>query len=458
MIHDNDYWDSLSLSDKAEMMKVAIDNGITTLPDIREAYNEFANGGNLYKKGGPVAHDAKYNHAVTLYQGYIDRGMNPQTALELTNQKIAEKGWTGWASGDNKKFSTPDAFMDHTVDFHERMYPDSLNINNFTQFFDGLEDGKHKYNPSPSVYKRNLLLTRPGVKRRINEYRGTQGLPPLALMTVPVEDNAFGYEVPMDNMVLMEDQPNITAFGGKLYANGGYKPSDKIKKKITAWEGSSMSTNRSFEAEANDFNNVIPAEIRSKLSAQQLDALYSYGYNVGMGRLKQRVLPTLTAYTEGKATREDVQRAMWASRDNQLRGLTTRRNAEREMFGGNYRSRFTGRGKLGLYLDPSDYTLPQESFDKVNSIINNVNIPSVQYPDAMGTDPETAYKAPVIIDNNPAPKEKVEEPVYNPQQERMQGLRTLGTVMGLMGQKTPILDTMSGTPGLLSYINQIYGS
>ena len=129
-----------------------------------------------------------------------------------------------------------------------------------------------------------------------------------------------------------------------MYAEGGYKPSESIKKRITNWEGSSMRTNRSFQAEANDFNRVIPSSIRSKLSQQQLDALYSYGYNVGMGNLKKRVLPTLTNYVQGKASNEDVQKSMWASKDNELRGLTTRRNTERSLFGGNYQTVFTGTG------------------------------------------------------------------------------------------------------------------
>lgn len=129
-----------------------------------------------------------------------------------------------------------------------------------------------------------------------------------------------------------------------MYANGGYKPSESIKKRITNWEGSSMRTNRSFQAEANDFNRVIPSSIRSKLSQQQLDALYSYGYNVGMGKLKKRVLPTLTNYVQGKASNEDVQKSMWASKDNELRGLTTRRNIERSLFGGKYQTVYTGTG------------------------------------------------------------------------------------------------------------------
>ena len=240
------------------------------------------------------------------------------------------------------------------------------------------------------------------------------------------------------------------------FAKGGYIPSASIKKRISNWEGSSMKTNRSFEAEAKDFNRVIPEEIRSKLSSQQLDALYSYGYNVGMGNLKERVVPTLTAYTKGKASKEDVQRSMWAKRDNELRGLTTRRNAEREMFGGNYRTTFTGTGKLGTHIDPSEYTY----YEDLSPMIDNINIPQMQFPDSMATDPTTLYKAPTIDETLfSKPEVTPEEPVYNPKQERLEGLKRMNTIMGLLGQSSPfagLADT--STPGILSYVNQIYNS
>jgi len=41
-------WDNLSLVEKSEMMRVAIENGITNLSDIKKKYNEFAGGGNIY--------------------------------------------------------------------------------------------------------------------------------------------------------------------------------------------------------------------------------------------------------------------------------------------------------------------------------------------------------------------------------------------------------------------------
>lgn len=240
------------------------------------------------------------------------------------------------------------------------------------------------------------------------------------------------------------------------FAKGGYMPSASIKKRISNWEGSSMKTNRSFEAEAKDFNRVIPEEIRSKLSHQQLDALYSYGYNVGMGNLKERVIPTLTAYTKGKASKEDVQRSMWAKRDNELRGLTTRRNTEREMFGGNYRTTFTGTGTLGTHIDPSEYAY----YEDLSPMIDNINIPQMQFPDSMAIDPTTLYKAPTIDETLfSKPEVTSEEPVYNPQQERLEGLKRMNTIMGLLGQDTPFAGIANtSTPGLLSYVNQIYNS
>ena len=159
-----------------------------------------------------------------------------------------------------------------------------------------------------------------------------------------------------------------------IYAEGGYIPSNKIKKDIANWEGSEMKRNVPFSEVTRQFNATIPASIRARLSSNQLDALYSYGYNVGMGNLKKRVLPTLNNYVKGKATNEDVQRSMWASRDNELRGLTRRRNWEREMFGGNYRTIFTGTGGT-----PNNYSYNIKS--NTNPRVNPYQIQNEEWQD-----------------------------------------------------------------------------
>lgn len=108
------------------------------------------------------------------------------------------------------------------------MYPDSIKAKNFNQFYNGIEvTPKYKYNPNPTVYKKKLLLTRPGVKKRINEYRSLHGQSPLTL-----QDNSS--VMPWDNNVLvnpmqqqlMQTQPleaTVAAEGGHLFKKGGQK-------------------------------------------------------------------------------------------------------------------------------------------------------------------------------------------------------------------------------------------
>lgn len=197
------------------------------------------------------------------------------------------------------------------------------------------------------------------------------------------------------------------------YANGGYKPSNYIKDRITKWEGSSMKTNRSFDEEAKDFNRYIPKEIQSKLSQKQLDALYSYGYNVGMYNLKKRVLPTLNNYINNKATKEDVQRSMWASRDNELRGLTIRRNAERELFGGNYRGVFTGNGSNNIGRINNNLPNYNPSFYNSNNNYNNNNNNLFDNMTTEQKDYINNYKGFILGDDNQKPTFNIDEAINN---------------------------------------------
>ena len=43
-------WDKLSMAERAEVMKLAVENGIYNLDTIRDGYNEFAKGGSIHIK------------------------------------------------------------------------------------------------------------------------------------------------------------------------------------------------------------------------------------------------------------------------------------------------------------------------------------------------------------------------------------------------------------------------
>ena len=113
---------------------------------------------------------------------------------------------------------------------------------------------------------------------------------------------------------------------------------------------------------------------------------------------------------------------------------------------------------LGTKFDPSSYTLSQGFFDGINS---QINIPQLEMPSEMTIDPTLRFKAPTLdlTALNTPKQENPIEPVYNPQKERFEGIRNFNTVMGLLGQQSPLAmigDSNNNNLGLLSYINQIY--
>ena len=389
-LSDN-YWNNLSMKDKAEMIKVAIANGITTLPEIKQAYNEFAKGGKI----------------------------NNWTMQD-------EAGYRYWRSRLPRNLrDTNDNDYDMRAAYKAGMKPE-------------WNDEDKSYHLGSRDPQSGRILKAP--------HHPT-------FLKALIEDARLGYYPTTDR----NGSTYTSTWKANEFAGGGYKPSAKLQRDIATWEGSEMKRNAPFSEVTRQFNAAIPASIRAKLSTNQLDALYSYGYNVGMGNLKKRVLPTLNNYVQGRATNEDVQRSMWASKDNVLRGLTRRRNWEREMFGGNYRSKFTGTG-LGTHIDPTLFQTSQGTMGSINSMINDVNIPEMQFPDTMNIDPSIIYKPPVIDDTLfVKPKQNVEVPVYDPKQERMDNLQKFNTIMGLFGQDTPFTGLVDNNmPSLLNYVGRIY--
>lgn len=410
----NNDWDSLSYRDKAEMMKVAIANGITSLPEIRKSYNEFAKGGKM----------------------------------KWTMQD--EAGYRYWRSKLPKNLrETNDNDYDMRAAYKAGMQPQ-------------WNDDDKSYHLGSRDPQSGRILKSPHHPTFLK-----------ALTT----DAAMGYYPIMDsngNIYTETWRGNVQypreieipfkAYGGNLCGGGGYKPSGRLQKDIAAWEGSEMKKNAPFSEMTRQFNEVIPPELQARLSTTQLDALYSYGYNVGMGNLKKRVLPTLTAYAQGMATNEDVQKSMWASKDSQLRGLARRRSWERDMFNNNYRAPFSNETShtkgVGSHIQASNLGLQDGFFDNMNSQIANIQIPQMQVPSNLDTDPSTLYKAPVIdAVDIPSPKVDMQENVYDPRQERLEKLQDINTIFGMFGGQTPFsfLGTGNGSPGLMNYVNAVYG-
>lgn len=201
-------------------------------------------------------------------------------------------------------------------------------------------------------------------------------------------------------------------------------PSQEWRNRISSWEGSSMykpapdtgKVNNSFENEAQGFINTLPISIRSVLSDEALNALYSYSYNVGVGNFKKRVLPTLQNYVLGKATAQDVANHMYGTKDSKYKGLQNRRAYEREAFLKGVNSptntNISTRNVAPFTPTASPYT---PSLGKINSFspknANGYTLPRVQDNKSSFWDSYTTM--PEVPINKPDPISSVEyEPMF----------------------------------------------
>lgn len=104
-------WNELSITDKNDIIRVAVQNGITALPDIRERYNEFAEGGdivapvdeNVYAEGGSIhikpSHRGKFTalkkrtgHSASWFKAHGTPAQRKMATFELNARK--------WKHGD----------------------------------------------------------------------------------------------------------------------------------------------------------------------------------------------------------------------------------------------------------------------------------------------------------------------------------------------------------------------
>lgn len=84
-------WDKLSMSDRAEYIRLGVYNGITDLNTIREIYNSYANGGSFRKwrkaidkhKGLDIKNDPTYD-----YRGFYKN--DPDAAWDMLNKDSEE--------------------------------------------------------------------------------------------------------------------------------------------------------------------------------------------------------------------------------------------------------------------------------------------------------------------------------------------------------------------------------
>ena len=346
-------WDDLSIKEKADIMGVAISNGITTLPEIKAKYNEFAEGGELsddeyYTTMERVAekNNPKWN------QQRLEDGSKPLTVDEDLMRILNANDYNYRGYYNKYPQSTANADTHWTDEFKTAYHPSFSNQSIYS-------GKKSQYNPIglPGGFWLNDESFIPKAwQYDANEYKsgGKIFIKPSHRGRFTELKKRTGHSATWFKQHGTPAQKKMAVFdlnsrhwkhglGGNLFAPGGYVPTDKVKKRITQWEGAAMTgaidplsrkflTNNSFEYEANAFTKALPENIREQiLSNQELaDNLYSYSYNVGAGKFKERVVPALLKYFAGEGSPYEIANSMWASGDKKLRGLRNRRGVEKK--------------------------------------------------------------------------------------------------------------------------------
>lgn len=211
------------------------------------------------------------------------------------------------------------------------------------------------------------------------------------------------------------------------FLKGGYKPSQSIKNRIANWEGSSMKTNRSFDAEARDFWAKLPSNVRNNITQEEADALYSYSYNVGAGNFAKRVVPALERLYSGKGSVSNVQKSMWASLDDDPHypGLAKRRATERRLFGNAFGSADHNiKATMGSFLE----NIPQEETSIPEGYTPVIENPYYTRP----------VERPMAARQEPVPQEPYEPTAM----DRLNHFQKVMSMMG-MGNEAGYLNPLS---------------
>ena len=431
----NNDWNSLSLREKSDIIKVALRNGITTLPEIREAYNSFANGGptdrwtmqdeigyRQWRSNLPQnlrnTNDNDYD-----MRGAYKAGMQPQWNEQDKSYHLGSRD-----PKTGRVFKSPHhpTYLEALVaDAQMGYYPtmDSKG-NTYTETWRGNTQYPREIEVPFKAYGGNLFAnggkknsSREGNSQRAMRYLMSKGM----------------------------SKVGASAMVGTLQAESGLNPAIHAQMKGDDGEGLAQWTG----SRKQDFWNTlerIEAGARRKYGTisrvpfeRQLDVVMAERPEITSAINRAKDVHTATdimlrGYENGS---KSVNSMASKQQINNVYGKWN--NGYDRQFGvrvGNAKS------LLGLNVDTSWMDREQNDISALNDQIASIDtsaIPSM-IPDK---DPALSYKAPVIdwstIKEDKAP---IEEFTYSPTEERKDNLQKLSTVMGMMGYDNPLGNVM----------------
>lgn len=431
----NKDWNSLSLREKSDIMKVALKYGVTTLPEIKDAYNKFAEGGSL--ENWTMQDEANYrawreklpkNLRNTDDRDYDMReayraGMQPQWNPEDKSYHLSSRDPK---TGRILKAPHHPTYLEAlAADAQMGYYPAMDNKGNtYTETWRGNVQYPREIEVPFKAYGGNLFAT--GGKKNSQREDNTQ--------------RAMSYLMSRGMSKI-----GASAIVGTLQAESGLNPAIHAQMKGDDGEGLAQWTG----SRKREFWNTL-----EKIEA---GARKKYGRisNVPLERQLDVVMSERPEITSAINRAKDVHVAT----DIMLRGYENGSKSVNSMaskqqinnvygkWNNGYDRQFgirVGNAKnlLGMNVDTSWMDVNQNNIDALNAQIANIDTSTL--PSTMqDIDPALSYKAPVIdwstIKEDKAP---IEEFTYNPNEEKKDNLQKLSTVMGMMGYENPLGSVM----------------
>ena len=445
------HWDSLSQKEKAEMIRVAIQNGITTLSDIKQAYNEFAKGGPL--KNWTMEDEAGYRH----WKQSLPKNLRDTNDDDYDMRAAYKAGAKPMWNDEDKSYHLSSRDPETGRIFKAPHHPTYLKALG--------EDAKFGYYPTIDSDGNTYTETWRGNTQYPREievpyrayggnlfYKGGKKNSSSSITTQRAMDYLMSKGM---------SRTGAAAIVGTLQAESRLDPTIHAKMKGDDGEGLAQWTG----SRKNNFWKV--------LEGIDPDARRKYGSisNVPFERQMDVVLAERPDVMQAISNARDIS----AATDIMLRGfengggtigtLATKEQMDKiyGKWNNGYDKQMTKRlgnanSILGITAPP--YEIPQTFFDNINA---QIAIPQAGLQQSTADiDPEFRYKQPVIDETMFQPK-SIEDAVMKSieeedKQNRLQKINTFNTIMGLMGQTAPLtgLGNTDTPQGLLDYVGQIY--
>lgn len=438
-------WDTLSLEEKAEMMKVAINNGITTLPEIKKAYNKFAEGG-------------------------------PKDTWTMQD----EAGYRAWRESLPKNLrDTKDSDYDMRAAYKAGVKP---RWNEYDK----------KYHLQSRVPESGRILKAPHHPTYLEALAEDASLG--YYPTIDSKGNTYTETWEGNTQYPREIEVPYKAYGGNLFGSGGKKTSASSNSSIAMDYLRSKGMNQiaasaivgTLQAESG-LNPAIHAKMKgdsgeglaqwtgsrknqfwSTLEKIEPGAKKRYGsiVNVPLERQLDVVMaerPDVTfAINNAKDlhTATDIMLRGYENGGGNINNLASigQINNIYGKWNNGYDRQFNtrlGYAKNLFGADATPYTISQNALDNINADINNVDlsglssngIPMLGVPTMENQAPYTTSTQPTMAWEKEEKPTAITEFEYTPEQERRDNLRSMSNIFNLMGIENPFMDTFRQVDG-----------